>query len=252
MASESSKARGHRSKGALERQRPQIDDNNYQMFSGRHTATAKSTRNHRFQLQSMRRPTSHTQKQRFEHLTPRQRQRKRQELIDRFKSNVATFIGSAGAALAQGELDSRQPASKETVGALLHQSLNETDAFLQRKQQKRRTLRDPNTGPLSVGKFREKKVLYRRGEEQLWDLLNRVEQLRDLKRQKDEHNYMQEQRRAFQDRLAGQMKEAEVAKSQKKMKAQAESMEMKKFAYEFEEDDRAQRQHEEAKRLQLY
>lgn len=65
-----SKARGHRSRGTLERQRPQIDENNYQMFPGRHTATAKSTRNHRFQLQSMRRPTSHT-KQRFEHLTPR-------------------------------------------------------------------------------------------------------------------------------------------------------------------------------------
>ena len=71
------------------------DENNYQMFPGRQTATAKSNRNHRFQIQSMKRPTSQIKQQRFEQLTPRQRQRRRQELIDRFKSNVTIFQSRA-------------------------------------------------------------------------------------------------------------------------------------------------------------
>lgn len=46
----------------------------------------------------------------------------------------------------------------------------------------------------SIAKFREKRVLYKRGEEQLWDLLNKIEQLKDLQRQKDEAEFVQQQK----------------------------------------------------------
>ena len=96
------------------------DDNSYQMFPGRQTATTKSARNHRFQVQSIRRPASLT-KQRFEHLTPRQRQRKRQELIERFKSNVTNFMESAVPAGTREDLNQTQPcpAAADTVGDVL-------------------------------------------------------------------------------------------------------------------------------------
>lgn len=97
----------------------------------------------------MKRPTSGTlaysvPNMRFEQLTPRQKQRKRQELVDRFKSNVTNFIASTEAAHAQKEMDQTRPyqaAASETVATLLNQTLKNTDTFLQRKKQKRRTLR---------------------------------------------------------------------------------------------------------------
>jgi hypothetical protein len=63
---------------------------------------------------------------------------------------------------------------------MLAPALNSTDAFLQRKQEKRRVFRDPKASQSSFTKFRDKKVLYKRGEEQLWDLLNRIDALKDL------------------------------------------------------------------------
>lgn len=168
------------------------DDSNYQMFAGRQTATTKSARNHRFQVQTMRRPVS-LAKQRFEHLTPRQRLRKRQELIDRFKSNVTNFIENSESKANLADLNQTQPwpEASDSIEDLLGEALGRPDTFIQRKAQKRRGLRDQHASQSTAAKFHEKKVIYNRGEEQLWDLINRIEKLKDLQKQKDETQYIE-------------------------------------------------------------
>lgn len=47
--------------------------------------------------------------------------------------------------------------------------------------------------------------MYKRGEEQLWDLINRIEKLKDLQRLKDESSFIQKQKQDFQLRLSGQI-----------------------------------------------
>ena len=94
--------------------------------------------------------------------------------------------------------------------------------------------------------------MYKRGEEQLWDLINRIEKLKDLQRLKDESSFIQKQKQDFRLRLSGQVQEGELAHSQKKTMAQAERKEMDKLVFEYEEEKRAQKKHEERKRNQLF
>lgn len=101
-------------------------------------------------------------------------------------------MAKAGAANPSGALGQTQPCEPSAaagVGDVLNHTLNKTDAFLQRKKQKRRAARGQHGSHASVSKFQEKRALYQRGEEQLWDLMNRIEELKDLKRQKDESNF---------------------------------------------------------------
>ena len=57
------------------------------------SANANSIRNQKFLINTLKRPDS-TFKQRFEHLTPRERERQRQEYIDNFKFNVMSLLSN--------------------------------------------------------------------------------------------------------------------------------------------------------------
>ena len=90
--------------------------------------------------------------------------------------------GSTNPSASLGQTQPCDPSAASGVGDVLSHTLNKTDAFIQRKKQKRRATRAQHSSHASVAKFQEKRALYQRGEEQLWDLMNRIEELKDLQR----------------------------------------------------------------------
>ena len=132
------------------------------------SANANSIRNQRFLMQTLKRPDSSI-KQRFEHLTPRERQRQRQELIDQFKNNVMNMIDQKPKSFADANYsqqlthDSKDP--EQLMNSLTNQSLNKPDTYLLRKQQKRQALMEKSHTQLEETKFWETRGLYKRGDE---------------------------------------------------------------------------------------
>ena len=61
-------------------------------------------------------------------------------------------------------------------------------------------------------KFFEKNSFYKRKDEQLWDLINRIEEQKQKQEHLDQDNHQKEQNQAYKERLMVQIEEKESEK----------------------------------------